>query len=81
MTDQLPTGLPLVTMVDGAPMIALRDLLKATGHRPYFIQRGLLPMASVRRFLRNSDKPLAPGLLQRLEAALDKAKHPHLAPG
>jgi hypothetical protein len=73
MHNEQPTNFPTfpirVSMVNGAPMVALRDILRATGHRPFFIRKGLLPLASVQRFLRRSDKPLAPVLLGRIEAA------------
>lgn len=58
-----------VHTINGEPMFPLRDLLKATGHRPFFIRGSPLPLASVRRFLHRSDKPIAPALLERIEAA------------
>ena len=73
MTNQPTATVPCfpiqVAMVNGAPMFDLRGILKATGHRPFFIRKGLLPLAGVRRFLKGSDKPLAPALLDLIEAA------------
>ena len=56
-----------VVTIEGQPMIPLRALLKATGHRPYFIRGGLLTVDGVRRFLQRSDKPMAPELLKQIE--------------
>ena len=65
----LPPPLPLpAVIIDGAPWFHLRDILKATDHRPYFIRRSMMPLAGVRKFLQDSDKPLARGLLSRIEA-------------
>ena len=60
-------NLPAV-IIDGAPWFQLRDILKATEHRPYFIRNSMLPLAGVRKFLQDSDKPLAPRLLNQIEA-------------
>lgn len=53
-------------MVDGAPWFHLRDVLRATEHRPYFIRNSLLPLDGLRKFLQDSDKPRAPDLLKRV---------------
>ncbi len=67
---------PWVVMRNGAPMFPLRDLLKATGHRPFFIRGGLFTLDRVRWFLNRSDKPLAPVLLRQIEEAA-RGGHDH----
>ena len=68
-THMKTVSLPLpAVIIDGAPWFHLRDILKATEHRPYFIRRSMMPLAGVRKFLQDSDKPLARGLLSRIEA-------------
>lgn len=68
--DTAPVSFPIrVALVNGVPMFDLRGILRGTGHRPFFIRKGLLPLAGVRRLLNRSDKPLAPALLDRIEAA------------
>ena len=62
-------SLPLpAVIIDGAPWFHLRDILKATEHRPFFIRNSLLPMEGLRNFLKNSDKPRARKLLARIDA-------------
>ena len=55
-------------IIDGAPWFHLRDILKATDHRPFFIRNSLLPMAGLRNFLEGSDKPRARKLLAQIDA-------------
>ena len=55
-------------IIDGAPWFHLRDILKATDHRPFFIRNSLLPMEGLRNFLKGSDKPQARKLLVRIDA-------------
>ena len=71
MKQTFPTpegGLLRAVIIDGAPWFHLRDILKATEHRPFFIRRSMMPLAGVRKFLQDSDKPLAPSLLNQIDA-------------
>jgi hypothetical protein len=58
---------PPPIIIGGAPWWDLRDILKATGHRPFFIRRCLLSLGGLRKFLKRSDKPEALGLLDRID--------------
>lgn len=58
--------MPAPVMLGGVPWFDLRDILKATGHQPFFIRETLLPLEGLRRFLKRSDKAQAPGLLAEL---------------
>jgi len=60
--------MPPAVIIGGAPWWDLRGVLKATGHRPYFIRETRLPLEGLRRFLQRSDKPRAPGLLAQVES-------------
>lgn len=70
-----PPALPLpAVIIDGAPWFHLRDILKATDHRPFFIRNSLLPMEGLRNFLASSDKPLARRMLAGINAHADAAE-------
>lgn len=73
MNNQATAPVPVLpfhtVIIDGAPWFHLRDILKATDHRPFFIRNSLLPLEGLRKFLKNSDKPLAWGLLTRIDDA------------
>lgn len=72
--EPAPQGLPFRTvMIDGAPWFHLRDILKATEHRPFFIRNSLLPLDGLRKFLHRSDKPRAQALLTRINALFGSA--------
>jgi hypothetical protein len=60
--------MPQAVIIGGVPWWNLRDILRATGHRPFFIRQGLLSLDALRRFLKRSDKAEAPGLLAQIEA-------------
>lgn len=64
---------PTPIIIGGAPWWDLRDILKATGHRPFFIRLGLLSLDGLRRFLQRSDKPQAPALLAQIESRYSPA--------
>ena len=53
-------------IIGGEPWWNLRDVLKATGHRPSFIRQGLLSVEAVRRFMQRSDKSEASALLAQI---------------
>jgi len=57
-------------MVEGAPWFHLRDILRATDHRPFFIRNGLLPLEGLHKFLQDPEKPRAPGLLKLVNVPL-----------
>jgi hypothetical protein len=65
---------PPAIIIGGSPWFELRDILKATGHRPFFIRRSLLSLAGLRKFLHRSDKPQAPELLAQIDR---RYTHPH----
>ena len=59
--------MPTAIIINGAPWFRLRDILKATDHRPFFIRQGLLSLEGLRKFLQRSDKPVAPRLLAQID--------------
>ena len=59
--------MPPAVIIGGAPWWDLRGVLKATGHRPFFIRQGLLSLEGLRKFLQRSDKPEASRLKKQLD--------------
>lgn len=58
--------MPKAIIINGAPWFRLREILKATDHRPFFIRQGLLSLEGLKKFLQRSDKPEAPKLLAQI---------------